>query len=53
MELMHLQTTEARQEAAKELLEDRCYMYLKTNHVKEGGVTTVRKAMTSLPPHTH
>jgi hypothetical protein len=49
MELMHLQMTEVWQEAAKELLEDHHYMYLKIKHVKGGGVITVCKAMTFLP----
>jgi hypothetical protein len=43
METMGLDTTEARQEAASQLLDNDRYVYLKTKDVVENGVLVVRK----------
>jgi hypothetical protein len=43
MDMMGLDTTEARQEAASQLLDNDRYVYLKTKDVVENGAPVVRK----------
>jgi hypothetical protein len=47
MDTMNLETTEARQEAANELLDNDRYVYLKTKDVVENGNTVVCVMLTT------
>ena len=47
MDTMNLETTEARQEAANELLNNDRYVYLKTKDVVENGNTVVCVMLTT------
>ena len=47
MDTMNLETTEARQEAASELLDNDRYVYLKTKDVVENGNTVVCVMLTT------
>ena len=47
MDTMNLETTEARQEAANELLDNDRYVYLKTKDIVENGNTVVCVMLTT------
>jgi len=51
MDSLQRDTTEARKEAAEQLLEERRYVYLKTRDATEGGKPVVRKATISVPAY--